>query len=97
MIGSTIRRLATAHRWDIRAAFYLDVYRRATGKGASYVYLVQETDWPYMAAMYTVAAEDFSQGTREAARSRALFAECMKTRKWPSDVGEMNIIQTSWR
>lgn len=91
----SIFKVATKHRWDIRAAFYLHVYAKVTGRRASYVYLVQETEWPHFVTAHIISSDDFARGAEDVANARRLFAECMRSGLWPSDVQDMRLISTS--
>lgn len=91
-IGRNIDRLASTDRWDMRAAFYLDAYRTATGRHAVYVYLVQETTKPFFVTSYIVPERQLLDGAAAVEEATKIFLRCRKTGIWESDVQDVKLL-----
>jgi PDDEXK-like uncharacterized protein DUF3799 len=85
--GMDLDRYAAKQGWHRRAAWYTDVYRRATGRDAEYIFLGQSKDPPHFVTCAKMDARALEWGQRLNERAKRQFAECMASGRWPSNVG----------
>lgn len=77
-------RLALDHRYHVQAAFYMEAYRRATGKEpVGFAFVAVEKEPPYCACVYVAQPAFIELGRIEYQEDLALYTECMKKGEWP--------------
>lgn len=77
-------RVAADMGWHVRAAHYLDGHKRLTGRDATYWYVVQEKEPPYLATVAKLDSDALEWGRMMLPAARAVFARCLKEGRWPS-------------
>jgi exodeoxyribonuclease VIII len=71
------------YRYHVQAAFYPDVYELLTGIKTRMVFIVVETEPPYLVATYTLSEDAINQGRREYLADLATYRQCIETGTWP--------------
>ena len=67
------------YRYDVQAAFYLD----GCASRSEFVFVVQETEAPYLIGIYALSDEDIQNGRNEYREDLATYAECKANNVWP--------------
>ncbi|WP_188260688.1 PD-(D/E)XK nuclease-like domain-containing protein [Azospirillum tabaci] len=79
-----LKRVAANMGWHVRAAHYLEGHKALTGENATYWYVVQEKDPPYLTTVGKVAGAALEWGRIMLPAARAVFAGCLRSNRWPS-------------
>jgi hypothetical protein len=69
--------------YHIQQAVYLDGWRAATGDDAAFVFVVVETEPPYLTAVYSLDEALSAHGVERYGAAVALYAECEASGEWP--------------
>lgn len=71
--------------YDVQAAFYLDVYKAATGDDARtmFAFIVVENTPPHEAAVYVLDPEDVGRGRAKYINWLARYMDCLEKDHWP--------------
>lgn len=72
---SSVRR----YRYDVQAAFYLD----GCASRNEFVFVVQETDAPYLIGIYALSADDIETGRQQYRDDLAVYQNCKQNDTWP--------------
>jgi exodeoxyribonuclease VIII len=81
---ATFERSAYNLSYHVSAAFYLDGVEAVTGvRPAGFVFACVEKEAPYATAFYLADEGMIREGRAEYKRNLALYAECVKTGRWP--------------
>lgn len=67
------------YRYDVQGAFYLDGCKSRE----EFVFIVQETEPPYLIGCYALSADDIKNGRLQYMEDLAVYAECKRTGVWP--------------
>lgn len=78
-----ISRTAANLGWPMRAAWYVDGWRAATGEKREYVFACWEAEPPYAFAAYFVEDELLEYGRSQYRGLLKRYAECLAADKWP--------------
>jgi hypothetical protein len=70
--------------YDIQAAFYTRGIQAVTGVDAKFVFLVQETEPPYICSFVGMPPAYMALGEDKALTAIRLWADCLKKNKWPA-------------
>jgi hypothetical protein len=77
-------KLAIEHRYHVQAAFYMEAYRRITGKEpAGFAFVAVEKEPPYCACVYVSQPDFIRLGTIEYLNNLNTYAECRKSGEYP--------------
>ncbi len=70
--------------YHIQAAHYSAGWTAATGQRVlGFIFAAVESDYPHVAAAYTLDQVAMVEGSDECARLLDLYAECVRTNRWP--------------
>lgn len=74
-----------ARKWyHHQAAFYIDVYQKASGKTVrEFVFGQCETEWPYVGNTCALYPEDIEKGRELYRRNLQTYVRCLKSGEWP--------------
>lgn len=74
-----------ARKWyHHQAAFYIDVYEKASGKTVrEFVFGQCETEWPYVGNSCALYPEDIEKGRELYRRNLQMYVRCLKSGVWP--------------
>jgi hypothetical protein len=67
------------YRYDVQAAFYLD----GCASRSEFVFVVQETDAPYLIGIYALSADDIETGRQQYRDDLAVYQNCKQNNAWP--------------
>lgn len=88
--GAGWRRKVYEMNYHVQAAFYIDVYRSATGEDrAEFVHVIQESFPPWEPARKVLSAEFIELGRMQYQAALLRYAQCLKTGQWPGYGGEI--------
>lgn len=77
------RAVAEFSYW-LQSAWYLDGYEATRGKPAlDFLFIAVESQSPHAVGVYRLDHAAISAGRREMKRMAALYADCLKTNRWP--------------
>lgn len=93
--GQDIKRYAENMGWKQRAAWYSECWQRATGRECDYWYIGQDKEAPHFVRCYRMSDRAIEWGHRLNKVQKRVFAECMKSGVWPSNVGSVETIELS--
>lgn len=86
---SDFQRTIVGMGYDVQAAHYLDTVNRWQNCAGTFVFLVQETDYPFSCSLVGVGPTMLELGEMKAERARRMWDACLTTGKWrafPDDV-----------
>lgn len=78
---SAVRR----YRYHVQNAFYLD----GCASRSEFVFIVQETEAPFLIGIYALSAEDIERGRAEYREDLSNYAECRRTNTWADYNGNL--------
>jgi exodeoxyribonuclease VIII len=82
--AEAFQRAAFNYGYHRQAAFYLDAWKLISGEAPKgFIFVVQETEAPYLTAVYVASPAMIEAGRAEIAQDLQRFAECLKTDTWP--------------
>lgn len=82
--AEAFQRAAFNYGYHRQAAFYLDAWKLINGEAPKgFIFVVQETEAPYLTAVYVASPAMIEAGRAEIAQDLQRFAECLKTDTWP--------------
>lgn len=85
-------------RYDVQAAYYLDLARDCGHEKEGFVYIVVEKEPPYAVAVYQLDLESIEAGRKQYKKNLQLLAECIEFDEWPAYSSEVEIISLpKWR
>jgi hypothetical protein len=91
------QRAILAYGYDIQAEHYRAVWRAATGEDRPFLFIFQEKTAPYEVTIVRLSAQFQDLAQQRAARARRMWAECIRTDKWPGyPVGLHEIDAPAW-
>jgi hypothetical protein len=70
--------------YDMQAAFYCRGIKAVTGVDAKFVFLVQETEAPYVCSFVGMPPAFMELGADKVQAAINLWSECLSTKKWPA-------------
>lgn len=71
-------------RYHVQAAYYSDGYAAASGKHVlAFIFVCVESEWPYAASATVLDELSIEQGRTEYREDLRVYAECLRTGKWP--------------
>lgn len=71
-------------RYHVQAAYYSDGYAAASGKTVlAFIFVCVESEWPYAASATVLDELSIEQGRTEYREDLRVYAECLRTGKWP--------------
>lgn len=79
-------------RYDVQAAFYLDLAELVGMPKEAFVFLVVEKEPPYAVAVYQLDADSIEAGRQQYRKNLTLLAECMSFDEWPAYSSEVEVI-----
>lgn len=79
-------------RYDVQAAFYLDLAKSCGMEKEVFVFLVVEKEPPYAVAVYQLDAESVEAGRQQYLKNLQLLAECMQFDEWPAYSSEVEVL-----
>jgi hypothetical protein len=77
--AGAFRAAVRRYRYHVQNAFYLD----GCASRSEFVFIVQETEAPFLIGVYALPAEDIERGRAEYREDLAMYAECKRTDTWP--------------
>lgn len=80
-------RAAFNYGYALQQAVYLDGWRILTGDEADFVFVVIETEAPYLSAVYRLDEVAVEYGAQQMDRALNLFVECSAVDAWPGYPG----------
>jgi hypothetical protein len=69
--------------YHVQYALYEHIYELITGEQLPWLWVVVETDAPYLASVFALGEDEQRMGRDEARRAINLYAECLETNRWP--------------
>jgi hypothetical protein len=86
------------YSYHMQAAFYMDVYRWATGDTLrGFVFAAVEESMPHASAPFVLDEEALDIGRMLYRKALNQYAECLESEEWPGIAGEQQVIQLpSW-
>lgn len=72
-----------SYGYDVQQAHYLDTLELLEGERRQMVFVVVETEAPYLVAVHQLDRDYTDMGVAKARRARELYAECTRTGVWP--------------
>lgn len=92
--ASAFSRDMAAYGYHIQDAWYSEGCQIATGMPLeAFVFLVVESEYPYLAAAYVIHEEDRQRAADEVQQLRAKWAGCMKADRWPGYQTDEEVVQ----
>jgi len=70
-------------RYDVQAAFYLDICKLAGLEKTAFVFIVIEKEAPFAVATYQLDEDSIAAGRAQYRKNLAFYAECLKNDEWP--------------
>lgn len=89
---SEFARSVANFRYDVQAAFYLDLANLVGMPKEAFVFLVVEKEPPFAVAVYQLDAESIEAGRKQYQRNLAMLAECISFDEWPAYSSEVEVI-----
>jgi PDDEXK-like domain of unknown function (DUF3799) len=81
------KRSLVRYQYHMQAALQLDAYKAVSGiSHTNYIYLVIETQEPYLISVFTLSDESINLGRQEYQKAIQLYCECINSNKWPTYV-----------
>ena len=74
------------YRYDMQAAWYLDLARDLGHPAAAFAFIVQEKTAPYPVTVAYVDEDDLEDARADNRRALDTFRRCVDTDEWPSDL-----------
>jgi exodeoxyribonuclease VIII len=79
-------------RYDVQAAFYLDLAALVGMPKEAFVFLVVEKEAPFAVAVYQLDTESVEAGRQQYLRNLTMLSECMSFDEWPAYSSEVEVI-----
>lgn len=79
-------------RYDVQAAYYLDLARDCGHPKEGFVFIVVEKEAPYAVAVYQLDLESIEAGRRQYKRNLQILSECLEFDEWPAYSSEVEVI-----
>jgi hypothetical protein len=77
-------------QYEVQEGHYIDTLEFATGETRKFVFVVVETEPPYLTAVHMLDRDFAEMGKVKARRAREIYAECTASGVWPgypTDIG----------
>ena len=78
-----IRRIASLG-YDIQASFYDRGIQQVSGEKPSFVFLAQETEYPYLCSLVGLSEEYLQIAEAKVSKAIAIWRDCLLNKKWPA-------------
>lgn len=83
-----------ARKYFRQAAHYSIGYHLASGlEVVAFIFVFVENAWPYLAGSYMLSTEFMQEGMAQQRALIDLYAECLKTNKWPGYTSETQTLE----
>ena len=79
-------------RYDVQAAYYLDLARDCGQAKEGFVFIVVEKEPPYAVAVYQLDLESIEAGRRQYQKNLQMLSECIEFDEWPAYSSEVEVI-----
>lgn len=79
-------------RYDVQAAYYLDLAKLCGMEKEAFVYIVVEKEAPFAVAVYQLDTESVEAGRVQYKRNLGMIAECLNWNEWPAYSSEVEVI-----
>jgi len=79
-------------RYDVQAAYYLDLAKLCGMEKEAFVFIVVEKEAPYAVAVYQLDTESVEAGRVQYKRNLGMIAECQNWDEWPAYSSEVEVI-----
>jgi hypothetical protein len=78
--------------YDIQHSFYARGVQAVEGIDPKFIFLVQETEYPYLCSIEALDIDYINIGASKVSRAISIWKNCLKTGRWPGYSNEINII-----
>lgn len=79
-------------RYDVQAAYYLDLAKLCGMEKEAFVFIVVEKEAPYAVAVYQLDSESIEAGRVQYSRNLGMIAECQNFDEWPAYSSSVEVI-----
>lgn len=84
--------------YALQAAFYLDVWKAATGEDRDFLFIFQEKEPPYGLGLAMLKSEALAEARVDVADARHIWARCVAQNNWPSYPPVItNVSEPGWK
>jgi hypothetical protein len=71
------------HHYFVQQPWYLDGIKATTGEKARFLFVVQETDEPYLVSVFQLDHHTTEWGRKYATKAKQVYAKCLEGDQWP--------------